>query len=174
MKFWPLTSYNDIPTNQTFHKFHDLDTARLTRITSSFHGAFAMAVACKQGTLTPPEPWTCPTFRLAYMYVLLLRPLTFNHTLHHQFITLWFYFLPNMALLNIGFPGASVMIVACRQGTLTLGSVPPFGTCSCSNCWDQFSRTCLVFSGLFTLNTPRYLIDFAYYKCMHWEKYKVM
>ena len=26
MKFWPSTSYNDFPTDQTFHSFHDLDT----------------------------------------------------------------------------------------------------------------------------------------------------
>ena len=36
-----------------------------------------------------------------------------------------------------------------------------FGTCLCSNCCDQFSRTC-VFSRFFTLNIPRYFLDFAY------------
>ena len=43
----------------------------------------------------------------------------------------------------------------------------------CSNCWDQFSQTCHVFSLLFALNTPRYFsmsdfsasnICFAFYK----------
>ena len=42
-------------------------------------------------------------------------------------------------------------------------SVPHFGTCLCSNCWDQFSRTCRVFSRLFTVDTPRHFLDFFYY-----------
>ena len=29
------------------------------------------------------------------------------------------------------------------------------------SCWDQISRTCHVFTRLFTLNTPRYFLDFA-------------
>ena len=40
-------------------------------------------------------------------------------------------------------------------------SVPLFGTCLCSNGWDQFSRNYRVFSRLFTLNTLRYFLDFA-------------
>ena len=36
------------------------------------------------------------------------------------------------------------------------------GICLCSNCWDQFSQTCHVFSQLFNLNTPRYFLNFAY------------
>ena len=43
----------------------------------------------------------------------------------------------------------------------TPGSVPLFGTCLCSNCWDQIPRTCHVFTRLFTLNTPWYFLDFA-------------
>ena len=35
-----------------------------------------------------------------------------------------------------------------------------WGTCVCSNYWDQFSRACLVFSLFFTFNTPRYFLDF--------------
>ena len=44
----------------------------------------------------------------------------------------------------------------------TPGSVPIFGTCLCSNCWDQMPRTCHVFTRLFTLNTPWYFLDFAF------------
>ena len=44
----------------------------------------------------------------------------------------------------------------------TPGSIPLFGTCLCSNCWDQISRTCLFFSRLFTLNIPRYFLNFAF------------
>ena len=43
----------------------------------------------------------------------------------------------------------------------TPGSVPLFGTCLCHNSLDQFYRSCRIFSRLFTLNTPRYFLDFA-------------
>ena len=43
----------------------------------------------------------------------------------------------------------------------TPGSVNLFGTCLCSNCWDQIPRTCHVFTRLFTLNAPWYFLDFA-------------
>ena len=40
------------PTDQTFHKFRDLDTELdFHRIMSGFQGAFATGVACQQGTL---------------------------------------------------------------------------------------------------------------------------
>ena len=42
----------------------------------------------------------------------------------------------------------------------TPGSVPLFGTCLYSNCWDQIPRTCHLFTRLFTLNTPWYFLDF--------------
>ena len=43
----------------------------------------------------------------------------------------------------------------------TPGSVPLFWTFLCSNSWDLFSRTCRVFLDFFTLDTPRYCLDFA-------------
>ena len=63
-----------------------------------------------------------------------------------------------------GFHGAFATGVACQQGTLTLPDTwfrPHFGTCSCSNCWDQTPRTCHVLTRLFTSNTPWYFLDFA-------------
>ena len=48
-----------------------------------------------------------------------------------------------------------------RLPFLTPGSVPLFGTCFCSNCWDQIPRSCHVFTRLFTLNIPWYFLDFA-------------
>ena len=84
---WPLASYSEVPTNQTFHQFHDLDT-ELT-LTSGFHGAFETDVACQQGTLNLPGTWFRPA------------------------------------------------------------------------CWNHFSRTCRVFSWLFTLDTLLYFLDFA-------------
>ena len=60
MRFWPLTN-SDFQTNQTFHKFHDLDNDfNLHRIMIGFHGAFATCVACQQGTLTLPDTWLRP------------------------------------------------------------------------------------------------------------------
>ena len=61
MTFWPLTSYNDFPADNTFHQFHDFDTELdLYRITGSFDGAFATGVACQQGTLTLSDTWFRP------------------------------------------------------------------------------------------------------------------
>ena len=61
-----MTIYSDFPTDQTCHQFHAHDLKLyLHRITSGFHGAFAMCVACQQRTLTghlvplPPSFVTC-------------------------------------------------------------------------------------------------------------------
>ena len=70
------TANSDYPTNQTFHRFHDLDNDfDLHRITSGFHGAFATVtgVACQQGTLTLPGTWFRPPFLDLLMFQL-LRP----------------------------------------------------------------------------------------------------
>ena len=40
-------------------------------------------------------------------------------------------------------------------------SVPRCGICLYSTCWDQISRTCCVFTRLFSLNTPRYFLEFV-------------
>ena len=40
-----------------------------------------------------------------------------------------------------------------------LSFVPLFGTCVCSNGWNQISQICRVFTRLFTLNTLRYFLD---------------
>ena len=65
----PLKFLNDILTNrdfstdQTFHQFYELNTdLDLQRIISGFHGAFATAVECQQGTLTLPDTWFRPSF----------------------------------------------------------------------------------------------------------------
>ena len=49
----------------------------------------------------------------------------------------------------------------------THDSVPLFGTCFCSNCWDQIPRTCNVFARLFTWNTPWHFLDFPLFKDVH-------
>ena len=49
---WPYTMttpyWSDFVPNSTFY-----------RILSCFHRTFAMDVACRQGTLTPPDTWSC-------------------------------------------------------------------------------------------------------------------
>ena len=121
-----------------------------------------LSVACREGTFTPPDTWSSPT--LGFANVLLLRQLTLDHTLYHQFMTLsliwlptkfysfpwfdttnlwpfsWFDFLLNLTLLNIAFHWTSATVVACRHRTLTPPDTwsRPFGTCICSTCWDQF------------------------------------
>ena len=77
MTFWPLTN-SDLPTNQTFHQFHDLYTELdIHRIISGFHGAFATGVASQQGTLTLPDTWFRPPFWDLLM-LQLLRPNSSN------------------------------------------------------------------------------------------------
>ena len=68
MTSWPLTSYSDFPTDQTFHHFHYRDTELdLRRITSGFHGTFAIDEVCKQRTFTLPDTLFRPLFLgLAY------------------------------------------------------------------------------------------------------------
>ena len=74
MTFWPLTN-SDLPSDQTFHQFHDLYTELdLHRIMSGFHGAFATDVASQQGTLTLPDTW----FRPSFWDLLMLQLLTPN------------------------------------------------------------------------------------------------
>ena len=53
----------------------------LYQILSGFHRTFATGVACRQGTLTPPDTWSRPFWDLHIFY--LLRPL----------------FLPNLSLV---------------------------------------------------------------------------
>ena len=72
------SSFNDFPTDQTFHQFQDLYTELdLHRFMSGFHGAFATGVASQQGTLTLPDTWFRPPF-----WDLLMLQLLKNKTNH--------------------------------------------------------------------------------------------
>ena len=55
MTFCELTIYNDNPL--LIRLCTELD---LYRILSGFHRTFATGVACRQGTLTPLDTWSCP------------------------------------------------------------------------------------------------------------------
>ena len=73
-----IVRFSDLPTDQTFHQFHDLYTELdLHRIMSGFHGAFATGVASQQGTLTLPDTWFRPPFWDLPM-LQLLRPNSSN------------------------------------------------------------------------------------------------
>ena len=50
-----------------------------------FHRASATGVACQQGTLTPPDTWSCPTLGLAC--VLMSRPISPELVLTFEFRT---------------------------------------------------------------------------------------
>ena len=73
--------------------------------------------------------------------------------------------------ITSGFHGAFATDVACQQWTLTFPETwlrPLFGTCFCSNSWDQFSRTCRLFS-TFHLEYPSVLLDFAFNTFDEWS-----
>ena len=53
MTFCDLTIYNDNPYWSDF-----VPNSTLYRILSGFHRTFATGVACRQGTLTPPDTWS--------------------------------------------------------------------------------------------------------------------
>ena len=74
---WLLTELDSIPlfdtTNSKPFPWFDF-LLNLTLLNIGFHGASATGVACWQGTLTPPDTWSCPTHGLAS--ILILRPIS--------------------------------------------------------------------------------------------------
>ena len=58
---WPYTMttpyWSAFVPNSTFY-----------RILSGFHRTFATGVACRQGTLTPPDTWSCPRWDLQLFF----------------------------------------------------------------------------------------------------------
>ena len=92
------------------------------------------------------EPWATlasqPT-RLSTNFMTLIPSLTFTE--------LWVVSMEHL----------QHMWLASRERLPFLGSVPLFGTCLCSNCWDQIPRTCHVFTRIFTLITSWYFLDFV-------------
>ena len=79
----------------------------------------------------------------------------------------WSDFVPNSTFYRIlrGLHRTFATGVACRQGTLAPPDTwsRPFGTCTCSTCWDQsLFRTCRYFYGLCSSNIPQYFLDFAW------------
>ena len=76
----------------------------------------------------------------------------------------YFCFLLDLHRIMSGFHGAFSTGVTCQQGTLILPYTwfrSLFGTCLCSNSWDQIPQTYHVLTQLSTLNTPWCFFDFA-------------
>ena len=69
--FWPQPIWTLLP-NLTFYL-----------IVQGFHRTYATGAACQQRTLTPPDPWSCPTFGLAC--VLMSRPISTELVLSPDF-----------------------------------------------------------------------------------------
>ena len=63
MTFFDLTIYNDNPL--LIRLCTELDF--LPNL-SGFHRTFALGVACRQGTLTPPDTWSCPIWDLQMFF----------------------------------------------------------------------------------------------------------
>ena len=126
--------WSDFVPNSTFY-----------RILSRFHRTFATGVACRQGTLTPPDTWSCLIWDLQLLFCW-DHWQSYSTPVYETFP--WLDFLPNLTLLlNKGFNRASATGVACREATLTPPNTwsRPFETCICSTCWDQsFSKLVVI------------------------------
>ena len=120
-----------------------------------------------RGVRTPSPPPLDPRLR-AKLFRLPLSPVSAKHGRHKRLKPISSEIDTFLTFTELsGFYGAFATDVACQQGTLTLPDIwfrPPFGTCLCSNCWDQIPRTCHVFTRLLTLNTPWYSLDFALFR----------
>ena len=124
-----------------------------------------------QMTLTPPDTWFLSLSGLAFvllvetcdtLYQLDIIPICDN-------ITELDIFTESDILPDIGFPRASAMGVACRQGTLTppdTWSCPILGLASVLMLRLNLSWTCLV-SGLLSFEHPSVLLFLLWVKCVH-------
>ena len=95
LTFCELTIYN---YNSYWSYF--VPNSTFYRILSGFHRTFATGVACRQGTLTPPDTWSCPFWDLHLFF--LLRPATsyIDNKTSYQFETL---LMDITVLLNLTF-----------------------------------------------------------------------
>ena len=76
------------PVYDTFPWFDFLPTLTFL-LNIGFRRAFATCMACRQGTLTPPDTWSCPTLTLAC--ALMSRPISPEHVL---FLDFWVSNIP--------------------------------------------------------------------------------
>ena len=143
-----------------FLALHKLLGGQLTKQNMSTEGSLFLqlkcGVACQQGTLTPPDAWFRPLFGAC------IDSDCWDHffLLYTDFMT-----VPYLTLTEL----REVSMEHLRR-VWHAGSAYPFGhlvpslllgTCLCSNCWDQITRTCHAFTRLLTLNNQWYFLDFA-------------
>ena len=162
---WP-SSIHATTNSQPFSRFDFL--LNLTLLNIGFHGVSATGVACWQGTLTPPDTWSCPNLGLAC--VLMSTPLSPELVLCSDFwisntpryfsfpyYHLKFYLIPRRfhRICN----GCDKQTEdAHYSGHLVLSH---FGTCKCSNVETNLPWTCLV-SGLLSFEHPFVLLFYFY------------
>ena len=96
--FWPLLIWTLLP-NLTFYL-----------IVQGFHRTYATGAACQQGTLTPPDTWSCPTLGLAC--VLMSRPISPELVLSPDF---WISNIPRYF---------SFACIACPSGGMVIFTLP--------------------------------------------------
>ena len=120
MTFCDLTIYNDTPL--LIRLCTELD---LLPNLCGFHRTFATGVACRQGTLTPPDTWFCPIWDLQKCSLV-------ETTDTQSYITPvydtfpWFDLLPTLTLLlNIGFQRYLQRVWHADRGRLLLRTPGP-------------------------------------------------
>ena len=134
------------------------------RILSGFHRTFATGVACRQGTLTPPDTWSCPIWDLQMFSC-------WNHW--HSFIhytslwhlsLIWLFADFDVNITEYRFPKGICNGCGMRTGdAYSSGHLVP-------SLWDLrmfyllrpiLFRTFRYFTGLCSSNIPRYFLDFT-------------
>ena len=85
---WPYTMttpyWSDVVPNSTFYQN-----------LCGFHRTFATGVACRHGTLIPPDTWSCPIWDLQMFFCWDHWHLIIHYITNSLSFT-WFNFLPNL------------------------------------------------------------------------------
>ena len=112
-----------------------------------FHRAAATGVACRQGTLTPPDTWSCPTLGLAIVLMfetniswtcLVSRLLSFEHP------SVLLFLLP-----IVNFPWLSGDVPRLPSYGIYISQLVRFATC-CTSVFDFHSKNLQITSKLLT------------------------
>ena len=107
----------DTPVYDTFPWFDFLPTLTLL-LNKGFQRAFATGMACRQGALTPPDTWSCPTLGLAC--VPMSRPISPELVLSPDF---WISNIPryfSFAYERPTFPLTAKVVQSIVHGTLEI------------------------------------------------------
>ena len=153
---WPYTMttpyWLDFEPNSTFY-----------RILTGFHRTFATGVACRQGTLTPPDTWSCPIWDLQMFFCWdhwhsIIHCTSFWHlSLTWTFYRIWRYYWIKVSIGHLQRVWHADRV---RLLLRTPGPVPlelAYVLLVETNPFPNLS----LFSGLCSSNSPRYFLDFA-------------